>query len=135
MAVSLSAHDRRALDLIGEGIAASDPRLAAMLSAFSRLADGEAMPGRERIRARGWRPPGEASKDMLAAGQGGRRSRMTVQRLVVLAWLGISLVLIAIALVTSHAGAAASCASPASHVCGNHMTTHRQSPHADGSMS
>lgn len=51
MALSLSAHDRQELEEIEEGLAASDPQLAAMLSTFSRLVDGEAIPAREQIRA------------------------------------------------------------------------------------
>ncbi len=53
--MSLSAHERQELDEIQGGLAASDPRLAAMMRAFSRLAAGEAMPPAEEIRP-GWLP-------------------------------------------------------------------------------
>lgn len=48
--MSLSARDRHLLAQIEEEIAGADPRFAARLSAFARLADGGAMPERERIR-------------------------------------------------------------------------------------
>lgn len=50
-ALSLSAHDRQVIEAIEGRLAASDPQLAAMMSTFSRLEDGEAVPAREQIRA------------------------------------------------------------------------------------
>ena len=47
-AMSLSAREQQALDSIKSGLAGSDPELAALLSAFTRLASGEEMPDRER---------------------------------------------------------------------------------------
>jgi hypothetical protein len=122
--VSLSAHDRRALDLIGESLAGSDPRLAAMMSAFSRLADGEAMPGRERIQA-DRHLAGQAIPAALAALPGRCWRRMAAQRWVTLTWLVISLVLITLALVASHTGSSAACVGWTVPACGNHAPAHR----------
>ena len=43
---------------IADGLAGSDPRLASMLTIFSRPAAGEEMPVREKTRARRGRPAG-----------------------------------------------------------------------------
>jgi DUF3040 family protein len=100
--MSLNAHDKHALDKIEERLADTDPRFAARLSAFSRLADGSTMPERERIR------PGPKR----TFGRSGRLAWATVA-----GWLVISLGLIAVALIASHTdggckqGQAASCAS------------------------
>ncbi len=42
----------QALGSIADGLAGADPRLASMLTIFSRLAAGEEMPAREKTRAR-----------------------------------------------------------------------------------
>jgi hypothetical protein len=47
--MSLNAWEQRALDSIKDGLTGSDPELAALLSAFTRLASGEDMPGSEKI--------------------------------------------------------------------------------------
>jgi Protein of unknown function (DUF3040) len=49
--MSLSAWEQQALDSIKDGLAGSDPDLAALLSAFTRLASGEEMPDSEKIQA------------------------------------------------------------------------------------
>src|SRR5215469_14012280 len=52
MIMSLTELDRQALGSIADGLAGSDPRLASMLTIFSRLAAGEEMPVREKTRVR-----------------------------------------------------------------------------------
>jgi len=49
--MSLSAREQQALDSITDRLAGSDPKLAALLAGFTRLASGEEMPPGERIRA------------------------------------------------------------------------------------
>src|SRR5262249_40277265 len=56
MMMSLTQPHRQALGAIADGLAGSDPRLASMLTIFSRLAAGEEMPAREKTRARRRRP-------------------------------------------------------------------------------
>ena len=48
--MSLTEPKTQALGSIADGLAGSDPRLASMLSIFSRLAAGEEMPAREETR-------------------------------------------------------------------------------------
>jgi len=56
--MSLTEPETQALGAIADGLAGADPRLASMLTIFSRLAAGEAMPAREKTRARRGRPAG-----------------------------------------------------------------------------
>ena len=48
--MSLSASEQQALDSIGATLTSSEPKLASMLAIFARLASGEEMPVRERVR-------------------------------------------------------------------------------------
>jgi hypothetical protein len=56
MTMSLNQPETQALGSIADGLAGSDPRLASMLTIFSRLAAGEEMPAGEKTRARRRRP-------------------------------------------------------------------------------
>ena len=55
--MSLNQLETQALGSIADGLAGSDPRLASMLTIFSRLAAGEDMPAREKTRVRRGRAP------------------------------------------------------------------------------
>jgi heme/copper-type cytochrome/quinol oxidase subunit 3 len=107
--LSLSSRDRHALDMIEEGLAASDTQLAAMLSTFSRLADGEEIPAREQIQADTQRP---------------RRPRPLGLQVTMAVWLLISSVVIAVAVVLSHTGGKTTCTAWPVATCGNHMPAH-----------
>jgi hypothetical protein len=125
--VSMSAHDRNELGAIEEELAASEPKLAAMLSTFSRLAAGEAMPGRERIEA-GQPPTVIQSAFGLAPRRPGplRREASSSTRRhrlagwVVVVWLAMSFALIAIAVALNQTGARASCTGSPVAGCGDH---------------
>ena len=54
--MSLSASEVRALSRIDQALSSRDPRLRSLFSIFTRLTLQEAMPAREQIRRRGWRP-------------------------------------------------------------------------------
>ena len=54
--MSLTQPETQALGAIADGLAGADPRLASMLTIFSRLAAGEEMPTREKTRVRRGRP-------------------------------------------------------------------------------
>lgn len=111
--MSLSAHDRQALEAIEGRLAASDPRLAAMLSTFSRLEDGEAVPAREQIR--------EGRQHRLARHRRAGRARRVLSRnprtlyIALALWVIMTIVIaIAIVAVVSHGG---SRSTPRSHGC------------------
>jgi hypothetical protein len=55
--MSLSAAEVRALTGIERALLSRDPRLRSMFSIFTRLTWQEAMPTREQLRRRRWRPP------------------------------------------------------------------------------
>ena len=54
--MSLTEPETQALGSIADGLAGADPRLASMLTIFTRLAAGEEMPAREKTRVRRGRP-------------------------------------------------------------------------------
>ena len=54
--MSLSASEARALTRIERALLSRDPRLRSLFSTFTRLTWQEAMPAREQLRRRGWRP-------------------------------------------------------------------------------
>jgi len=54
--MSLSASEVRTLSRIDRALSSRDPRLRSLFSIFTRLTLQEAMPAREQIRRRGWRP-------------------------------------------------------------------------------
>lgn len=97
--MSLNARDRQTLSRIEEGLAGSDPRFAARLSAFSRLADGDGMPARERIRPRGqWIGPLCEPRWWL---------RWTGGAWIL--WLVITVAMLTVAIVLSRSGPASQC--------------------------
>jgi len=108
--MSLSAWEKQALDSIEGELAGSAAELASLLATFSRLAAGEEMPERAKVRAlqphrprRRLRRPGGGKLHRDA-----RRLRLGRQRAWPLAlWLVVSLGMIAVALVLSRGGPAA----------------------------
>lgn len=82
--MSLSTQEQQALDSIEDGLAGSDPRLASLLTIFTRLTSGEAMPAREKLRTRGWRATARPRRSSQHAGQG----KVCRQMLRAHRWLG-----------------------------------------------
>ncbi len=112
--MSMSAWEQDALDSIGDGLADSDPALAARLALFSRLACGEAMPAREKLQV--------ASRRVVQRGAGrGRRvyRRLGVQRTMLLVWLVTTLTLISAAVAGSRGDGPRSCAGSWATLCGS----------------
>jgi heme/copper-type cytochrome/quinol oxidase subunit 3 len=117
--LSLNSRDIQALGKIEERLAASDTQLAAMLSTFSRLADGEAIPAREQIQADKQR----ARRPWAARPRAARRTRLGLQATMAV-WLIISSVVIAVAVVLSHTGSTTTCTNWPVIACRNHMPAH-----------
>jgi len=99
--MSLSAWEQQALDSIKDGLASSDPTLVARLAIFTRLVSGEEMPARERVHADMGRP--------VRRPRPGRARQVRMQRTAVLLWLGITMALIAVALVFNRNGNEVKC--------------------------
>jgi hypothetical protein len=102
MMTSPIERESQALDAIAHGLAGSDPRLASMLNIFSRLAAGEEMPAREKIRIRrGW-PPARPRRARRRPRRG--TARLGRPQAMLLLWVGISAGLIAVALALNTSG-------------------------------
>ena len=116
--------ERQALGSIADGLAGSDPRLASMLTIFSRLAAGEEMPAREKIRVRRGRPaarrPRRARRHPrrgIAVPQPRRRyPRLGWQQAMLLLGAVISAALLTAALALTASGHA-TCARPMGTAC------------------
>jgi hypothetical protein len=115
--MSLSAWEQEALDSIKDSLAASDPDLAAQLAAFTRLAAGEDLPDREKIRA--------GSRQALRRLRRVRRrfswrrvwQRLGLQRAGALLVLLATGALIAVLLALNASGNHDTCTEPAAFVC------------------
>ena len=128
--MSLNQSEAQALGSIADGLAGSDPRLASMLTIFSRLAAGEEMPAREKTRVRRGRPaahhPRRARRHTrrgTARPQARRlHPRPGRQRAMLLLWAVTTAALLAVALLLNTSGHNAciqsmgtACPSPPSH--------------------
>jgi hypothetical protein len=114
--MSLSAWEQQTLDSIKDGLAGSDPQLAAMLTTFSQLTSAEEMPVREMILAGSRRTPRRVPRrrslrkppHRRRAGIRGRSrplpGRVKLQWAVLLLWLVITAAMITVALTLSHSG-------------------------------
>lgn len=122
--MSLSAWEQRTLDSIKDGLTDSDPRLVALLATFTRLASGEEMPAREKIRV-GIRRAARCSRRKRRHPRrdwGARRARqvyrrMGYQRIGLLVWLMMAVTLISVALILSHSGGQSECSESWAGIC------------------
>jgi hypothetical protein len=122
--MSLSARERHVLDSIEDGLASSDPRLAAQLATFARLTSGEEMPVRERLAtapwpARLWPRQGSAPHRRPGHSIGYRRGWQALT----LVWLVITVTLATVALAVSHGGKPA-CTASWAMACATHAFKH-----------
>src|SRR5262249_25476895 len=81
MTMSFTEPERQALGAIADGLAGADPRLASMLTIFSRLAAGEEMPARQKTRARRGRPAARRPRRSPARGLASPQPRRPPPRL------------------------------------------------------
>jgi hypothetical protein len=110
--MSLNEPEKQALGSIADGLAGSDPRLASMLNIFGRLAAGEEMPVREKIRVRRGRPAAHRRRRARRHPRPGIAPRQTSrlylrlgwQSAMLLLWAVISAALLATALVLNTSG-------------------------------
>ena len=110
--MSFTEPEMQTLGWIEDGLAGSDPRLASMLNIFSRLAAGEEMPVREKIRVRRGRPAAHRPRRAWRHPRRGTvlpQARRLYPRLglplaMVLLWVVISAGMVAVALVLNTSG-------------------------------
>ena len=104
-AVSLSAHEQRTLSGIADGLAASDPKLASILSVFNRLTRGEELPIRQDTDKSRRREPGHSRRSRGRARKNHRNRRtIRVTWRAIAAWILISAALITVGIMLSHIG-------------------------------
>ncbi|MGH3282091.1 MAG: DUF3040 domain-containing protein [Trebonia sp.] len=104
--MSLNAHDRHALAQIEEDLVGGDPKFAAKLSGFSRLADGEEMPESERIRQARRHVVGPALRGLRPGRPGAPRLMYWIAVAMAVA---LTLAVICFALVLGNTGGKAAC--------------------------
>jgi hypothetical protein len=109
--MSLGTWEQQALDSIKGELTDSDPRLVTLLTTFSRLASGEAMPVRDKLRAGTRRISRYSHRKQRRCCQTGacrnsvrRHRRFGLQHALILAWLVITVGLIAMTFVLSRGG-------------------------------
>ena len=127
--MSLSAWEQQALDSIKDGLAGSDPELAALLSAFTRLASGEKMPGREKARAGSRRALRRLRRARWRSTARRVFRRLGLQRAVLLLWLlTTTAAAIAVALAPSAGGDHGTCTETAAMTCISPAPGHSPGP-------
>jgi hypothetical protein len=116
--MSLSAWEQQALDSITDRLAGSDPKLAALLTGFTRLASGEEMPLRGRIRA--------GNEVRRAAGR--VSGRLGLQWAAVLLSLLTAVTVIVVTLALNHGRSQGSCTTFWYAACADSAHAHSSRP-------
>src|SRR5262245_21499340 len=96
MTMSLNQLETQALGCIADGLAGADPRLASMLTIFSRLAAGEEMPVRQKTRVRRGRAAARRPRRARRHPRRGTAFPQARRRYPRLGWLQAMLVLWAV---------------------------------------
>lgn len=115
--MSFSAWEQDALDSIKNGLAESDPALAARLAIFTRLASGEAMPARDTLQAASERLARHPARQAPARRTGWMYQRLGLGRTLLLVWLITTTALIAAALASSRVGSHLNCTGTWGTLC------------------
>jgi hypothetical protein len=126
--MSLNAWEQQALDSIKDGLTGSDPKLAALLSAFTRLASDEEMPDREKIRAGSRRALRRLRRARWRASLRRVCQRLGFQRAAALLCLLTTAAVIAITLVLNGGGDHAPCIQWVAAVCTSPAPKHGSGP-------
>jgi hypothetical protein len=104
-AVSLSAREQRTLSGITDELAASDPKLASILSVFNRLTLGEELPIRQDTDKNRRRESGHSRRSRERTRKHRRHRRtISVASRAIAAWILISVALITVGIILSHIG-------------------------------
>ena len=121
--MSLSPKEQQALASIEDGLVGSDPKLASLLATFARLASGEEMPVREKIRAirhrATRRPHGNQSQRRGNARRDARslRLRLGWPQTMLLLWLAVTIALLAVAMILNRDSRNGQCTESWPMVC------------------
>lgn len=117
--MSLGAHEQQALDAIEDGLTSAAPELTVLLATFTRLAAGEEMPARERIRPAGWPAAEHIGRRFHQGGHGAHALRQRPGRTgtFLLLWLTVAISLITLAVMLNRSTGRGGCAAPWRGVC------------------
>lgn len=124
--MSLSSWERQALDSIKDGLARSDPRLAALLGTFTRLASTEDMPAQEKIAASARRTVPCSQRKPRQRGRAGAgacacsRSSLRLidpQWALMLLWLVITVAMITVAVLSNRGAGGGTCTGSWPPIC------------------
>jgi len=118
--MSPDSWEQRALDSIRDRLAHSDPELARLLTAFTKLASGEKMPVREKLRACSQRAIHRARRRRRRPRRGPARRfglRLGAERVALLVWLVITVGLITTAVTLSRSGSQSACTARWPGIC------------------
>jgi len=102
--MSPAGWEHQALDSIQSALGHADPKLAALLATFTRLASSEQMPAHEKVRSPLRHPP-RRRRSRPRRGKAPYRHR-SLQPAVILAWLITSIAMITVAVILSRGGPA-----------------------------
>jgi len=122
--MSLSAWEQQALDSIEDELAGADPKLASLLATFARLASGEEMPAREKIRKQSLR------RGNVRRPARGLLPRLGLQQTMLLLWLTVTIALIAIPLVLNRDSRNGPCPESWAVACTQQAPVHSPRPAA-----
>jgi Protein of unknown function (DUF3040) len=121
-AMSLSAWEQQTLDSIKDGLTGSDPQLAALLTTFTRLASGEAMPAQEEIPVGSPRPRPRPGRRRAGTRRRARPAAgyVRLQWFILIGFLVTTAVLITVALVVGRGGGQGTCTGVWPTMCSPH---------------
>jgi hypothetical protein len=126
--MSPDSWEKRALDSIRDRLAHSDPELTRLLTAFTKLASGEKMPVREKLRALSLRAIHRSRRRKRRRSRRGpvRRFglRLGAERVALLLWLVITVGLITTAVSLSRSGSQSACIERWPGICAEAAPAH-----------
>ena len=125
--MSPDSWEKRALDSIRDRLAHSDPELTRLLTAFTKLASGEKMPVREKLRALSLRAIHRSRRKRGRSRRGPARRfalRLGAERVALLLWLVITIGLITTAVSLSRSGSQSACIERWPGICAEAAPAH-----------
>jgi hypothetical protein len=138
--MSLSEREQQALEAIEDRLTGSDPKLASLLATFTRLASGEEMPVREKIRAQWARPTRRWRRNRRDQRTSGlcqpacrRWRRLGWERVMLLLALTAVIAATAVTLIINGGGRKPGCAGPWASACAQQTPAHSSRPTASRS--
>ena len=136
--MSLNAREQQALESIKNGLAGSDPELAALLSTFNWLTSGEEMPAREKAQASSRRAFPRLRRVRRRSHVRRSRQRLGVQGRVLLLFLLLTtaaLTAVVVTLALNAGGNRGTCTKTAATICARPAPGHSPGSHHDSTAT